>query len=301
LGGIGSTQGNGAESESSRALLAGLCAFIPRFGGADLEENGDSSDIDGLSEIYIAAPVGLDPAEADTGITSLRCTIHLSSGWDRLGVTGPGSQVDLECSGKRVVRAESSENGGAVISELKRAHFQNGIQFDAGNLDTHTENLGYGEDAIGGAIELSIDSVRVRQRGAVLVTDCKKRVGGSWLSVSGQEFARATVDPIVPHALEICKEFNESRLLTEDMALLAKSAIEGMDMEIHEAWLQWVDRLGADIAVQTVSAEGDSRDPRAVFVRVPFKSPVTNFFQAKSALTMLGQSSWERQTLPVAG
>jgi hypothetical protein len=60
-------------------------------------------------------------------------------------------------------------------------------------------------------------------------------------------------------------------------------------LQLEEASMTWVDRLGFDLRVLT-------REPQNILeIRIPFPREVTDERDARSTLTIMAQIAWERE------
>ena len=109
-------------------------------------------------------------------------------------------------------------------------------------------------------------------------------------AVDAEAFAAAERDPLHDCAGSIIETLNAER--PEDVAGLCRAA--GTEVDVNDAVVVDVDRLGLDIAVRAPYGG------EPAVVRVPFPRPVTSERDARSTLTMMAQVVWEdeRQYVP---
>eukprot|EP00897_Mesotaenium_endlicherianum_P001221 jgi/Mesen1/1126/ME000123S00294 len=111
-------------------------------------------------------------------------------------------------------------------------------------------------------------------------------VGEEEIAISGSEYEAAEADPLRECAAKIVEDMN--RDYWEDIRRFSET-YGGIDDEVEEARMTWVDRLGFDMRVLT-------RSPQQLHeVRIPFPRPVTDDRDARSSITMMAQVAWERE------
>ncbi|CAM6118649.1 unnamed protein product [Calypogeia fissa] len=104
--------------------------------------------------------------------------------------------------------------------------------------------------------------------------------------VSGTDFSAAVADPLRECAAKIVEDMNRKHW--EDVRRFCNSHAR-LNVEVEEASMTWVDRLGFDLRVLT-------RSPQSLLeVRIPFSREVSDERDARSSLTMMAQVAWEHE------
>ena len=114
--------------------------------------------------------------------------------------------------------------------------------------------------------------------------------------IPGEEYCNAEADPMRTFASSLVKNMNEDRL--EDVIrVCAQEKGVGMD-DVYYGEMAWIDKKGVYMRASMGSGE------RMETIRVPFDRDVIDERDARSALTMIAQVSWEKdkpyQPVPVA-
>ncbi|BBM97134.1 heme oxygenase (biliverdin-IX-beta and delta-forming) [Marchantia polymorpha subsp. ruderalis] len=103
--------------------------------------------------------------------------------------------------------------------------------------------------------------------------------------MSGDDYSSAVADPLREFAVKIVDDMNQKHW--EDVRRFT-NVYAGLDVEVEEVSMTWVDRLGFDLRVLTKSRE-------MLEIRIPFVREVTDERDARSSLTMMAQIAWERE------
>uniref|UniRef100_A0A0D6R142 DUF2470 domain-containing protein n=1 Tax=Araucaria cunninghamii TaxID=56994 RepID=A0A0D6R142_ARACU len=109
-------------------------------------------------------------------------------------------------------------------------------------------------------------------------------LGEEGLWVDALEYSRATADPLRDCVAKIVKDMNDKHW--EDIHRICNIYTD-LDVEVEEASMVWIDRLGFDLRLLT-------RPQREILeVRIPFPREVTDEKDARSSLTYMAQLAWE--------
>ncbi|KAG6549799.1 hypothetical protein Mapa_008780 [Marchantia paleacea] len=103
--------------------------------------------------------------------------------------------------------------------------------------------------------------------------------------MSSDDYSSAVADPLREFAVKIVDDMNQKHW--EDVRRFT-NVYAGLDVEVEEVSMTWVDRLGFDLRVLTKSRE-------MLEIRIPFVREVTDERDARSSLTMMAQIAWERE------
>lgn len=114
--------------------------------------------------------------------------------------------------------------------------------------------------------------------------------------IPGEEYRNAEADPMRTFASSLVKNMNEDRL--EDVIRVCAQE-KGVSMDdVYYGEMAWIDKKGVYMRASMGSGE------RMETIRVPFDRDVIDERDARSALTMIAQVSWEKekpyQPVPVA-
>ncbi|KAH8938473.1 hypothetical protein BDL97_16G085000 [Sphagnum fallax] len=104
--------------------------------------------------------------------------------------------------------------------------------------------------------------------------------------VTGSDYRDAVADPLRDCAPKIVEDMNHKHW--QDIRRFC-NIYTHLDVELEEASMTWVDRLGFDLRVLT-------REPQNILeIRIPFPREVTDERDARSTLTIMAQIAWERE------
>lgn len=104
-------------------------------------------------------------------------------------------------------------------------------------------------------------------------------------AIPGDQYVRATPDPLQSVAEQIVADFNRTR--ADEITRIGASAVGVRMSQIRGAELMWVDRLGCYLTVTTEDAVQG--------IRVAFTSPALDERDAKSKITLMAQIAWEKE------
>ncbi|KAI3727400.1 hypothetical protein L1987_67214 [Smallanthus sonchifolius] len=105
---------------------------------------------------------------------------------------------------------------------------------------------------------------------------------GAWVSCS--DYTLAAADPLRDFAHHLVHDINTHNM--EDVLRFCNIYVHSDDVQVSEAKMVWVDRLGFDIHIY--SPQNDVFE-----VRIPFPREVTNHKAAKSSFNAMSQLAWE--------
>lgn len=108
--------------------------------------------------------------------------------------------------------------------------------------------------------------------------------------IHADEYLEADADPLKDVAHKIVEDVNREHW--QDLPRFCH-AFAGIDDEVEDANLIWVDRLGLDLRVWLRSSAADVPEVREV--RIPFAREAADEREARSSITMMAQVSWEKE------
>ncbi|CAI7757326.1 unnamed protein product [Closterium sp. NIES-54] len=119
---------------------------------------------------------------------------------------------------------------------------------------------------------------------------------GEW--ISPEAYLNADADPLREVAAGIVADFNREHW--QDLRRFPAAFAALPDLQVDDASLIWVDRLGFDLRVlarpaMPGAAAAADFPARVMDVRVSFAREVGEEREARSALTMMAQVAWERE------
>ncbi|GJP52656.1 hypothetical protein CLOM_g11754 [Closterium sp. NIES-68] len=119
---------------------------------------------------------------------------------------------------------------------------------------------------------------------------------GEW--ISPEAYLNADADPLREVAAGIVADFNREHW--QDLRRFPAAFAALPDLQVDDASLIWIDRLGFDLRVlarpaMPGSAAAADFPARVMDVRVPFAGEVSEEREARSALTMMAQVAWEKE------
>ncbi|CAI5510371.1 unnamed protein product [Closterium sp. Naga37s-1] len=119
---------------------------------------------------------------------------------------------------------------------------------------------------------------------------------GEWISL--EAYLNADADPLREVAAGIVADFNREHW--QDLRRFPAAFAALPDLQVDDASLIWVDRLGFDLRVlarpaMPGAAAAADFPARVMDVRVSFAREVGEEREARSALTMMAQVAWERE------
>lgn len=113
-------------------------------------------------------------------------------------------------------------------------------------------------------------------------------IGEAVACVPGGVYSGAVADPLKDCAVKIVEDMNREHW--EDIRNIC-TTFAGVEEQVEEASMIWVDCLGFDLRVLTGGSPPQLRD-----IRVPFThGPVSDERDARSKVTMMAQVAWEQK------